>query len=80
MSEKRPHEVRISVQQDGCGAFGGAYGHNGGGDGYMSSVQVSPDGRRVAVVLVNGYGESGAAQDHGSQTLFDRMQRLYCAG
>jgi D-alanyl-D-alanine carboxypeptidase len=68
------------AQQDGCGAFHMAYGHNGGGDGCMSSVQVSPDGSRVAVVLANGYGKSGAAQDHGSETLFNAMQRLYCAG
>ena len=67
------------IQQDGCAAPGLAYGHNGGGDGYMSSVQVSPDGSRVAVVLVNGYAASNAAQDHGSATLFNTMQRLYCS-
>ena len=33
----------------------------------MSSVQVSPDGSRVAVVLINGYGASTAAQDHGER-------------
>ena len=45
----------------------------------MSSVQVSLDGSRVAVLLVNGYGASNAAQAHGSATLFNTMQRLYCA-
>jgi len=68
----------VMIQQDGCAAPGLAYGHNGGGDGYMSSVQVSPDGSRVAVLLVNGYGVSNAAQDDGSTTLFNTMQRLYC--
>jgi hypothetical protein len=67
------------IQLDGCAAPIVAYGHNGGGDGYMSSVQVSLDGTRVAVVLVNGYGASNAAQDEGSATLFNTMQRLYCA-
>jgi D-alanyl-D-alanine carboxypeptidase len=70
----------IVQQEDGCGAFRGAYGHNGGGDGYMSSTQVSPDGSRVAVLLVNGFATSSAAQDQGRQTLFATMQRLYCAG
>jgi D-alanyl-D-alanine carboxypeptidase len=69
----------IVTQQDGCPAPGLAYGHNGGGDGYMSSVQVSPDGSRVAVVLVNGYATTNAAQNHGSATAFNTMQRLYCA-
>jgi hypothetical protein len=32
----------------------------------------------VAVVLVNGYGATGAADDRGGSTLFDAMQRLYC--
>jgi hypothetical protein len=67
------------IQQDGCATPGLAYGHNGAGDGYMSSVQVSPDGSRVAVVLVNGYAASSAAQDQGSATLFNTMQRLYCS-
>ena len=69
----------IVIQRDGCAAPIVAYGHNGGGDGYMSSVQVSLDGSRVAVLLVNGYGASNAAQDHGSATLFNTVQRLYCA-
>ncbi len=69
----------VVIQQDGCATPGFAYGHNGAGDGYMSSVQVSSDGSRVAVLLVNGYGASSAAQDSGSVTLFNTMQRLYCA-
>jgi D-alanyl-D-alanine carboxypeptidase len=69
----------VMIQPDGCATPGLGYGHNGGGDGYMSSVQVSPDGSRVAVVLVNGYAASSAAQDQGSATLFNTMQRLYCS-
>ena len=65
----------VVIQQDGCATPGVAYGHNGGGDGYMSSVQVSPDGSRVAVLLVNGYAASSAAQD----APFNMMQRLYCS-
>jgi D-alanyl-D-alanine carboxypeptidase len=70
----------IVVQRDGCGAFVSAYGHNGGGDGYMSSVQISPDGSRVAVLLINGYWGSQLAQDSTSLTTMTTMQRLYCAG
>ena len=70
----------IVIQTDGCATPGLAYGHNGGGDGYMSSVQVSPDGRRVAVVLANGYATSSAAQDAGGTAVGNAMQRLYCAG
>jgi D-alanyl-D-alanine carboxypeptidase len=69
----------VVVQQDGCG-FGTAYGHNGGGGGYMTSAQVSPNGSRVAVVLINGYWGSQLAQDSTSQTMTTTMQRLYCAG
>jgi D-alanyl-D-alanine carboxypeptidase len=69
----------VMIQQDGCATPGLAYGHNGAGDAYMSSVQVSPDGSRVAVVLVNGFAASSAAQDQGSATLFNTMQRLYCS-
>ena len=46
----------------------------------MSSVQVSPDGSRVAVVLINGYGASTAAQDNAGAVLFNTMQSLYCGG
>lgn len=70
----------IVIQSDGCATPGVAYGHNGGGDGYMSSVQVSTDGSRVAVLLVNGYATSAAAQGQASTTLFNAMQRLYCSG
>ena len=69
----------VVIQQDGCATPGLAYAHNGGGDGYMSSVQVSPDGSRVAVLLANGYAASTAAQDHGGGILFNTMQRLYCS-
>jgi D-alanyl-D-alanine carboxypeptidase len=71
----------IFTQLDGCTPAGGlAFGHNGGGEGYMSSVQVSRDGSQVAVVLINGYGASNAAQDHASTVLFNTMQSLYCGG
>ena len=42
----------------------------------MSYEQVSADRSRVAVLLVNGYGESNAAQDQVGATPFDTMQRL----
>ena len=45
----------------------------------MFYEQVSADRSRVAVLLVNGYGESNAAQDQVVATPFDTMQRLYRA-
>jgi D-alanyl-D-alanine carboxypeptidase len=33
---------------------GEAWSHNGGGPGWASTVAVSPDGKRVAVILLNG--------------------------
>ena len=69
----------IASQTDGCADGMLVYGHNGGGDGYMSSVQVSPDGSRVAVVLINGYGTSAAAQAHET-VMSNTMQSLYCGG
>ena len=52
-----------------------AYGHNGGGDGFTSSVYVSPDGDRVAVLLLNGRPVGGV----GDTTAFNAMRRLFCA-
>ena len=56
------------------GCAGIAYGHNGGGDGFSSSVFVSGNGRRVAVLLLNG-----RAGDRGDTAGYHAMLRLYCA-
>jgi D-alanyl-D-alanine carboxypeptidase len=61
------------IDESGC--TGVAYGHNGGGDGFTTSVFVSGDGRRVAVLLVNGR----TADDHGDALVHAAMNRLYCA-
>ena len=78
IGDNSSYGLGVVIQPDGCATPGVAYGHNGGGDGDMSSVQVSPNGSRVAVVLVNGYATSSAAQDRGGTKLSDTMQRLYC--
>ncbi len=74
------YALGTGVGPDGCGGSRPAYSHNGGGNGYMSSVQVSPDGRRVAIVLINGYYSSQMAQDNTGETIRTAMQRMYCAG
>ena len=51
------------------------YTHNGGGPAWSSSVVVSKDGSRVAVVLVNGRG--GATAD---EALSEAALRLFCRG
>jgi hypothetical protein len=58
---------------ESCG--GVVYDHNGGGDGFESNVYVSKDGRRVAVLLLNGR----TADNHGDAIAFHAMERLYCA-
>ena len=62
------------VDQSGCG--GTTYGHNGGGDGFESNVYVSGDGRRVAVLLLNGR----APDSGGDDIAFAAMRKMYCAG
>ena len=56
----------------GCG--GVAYGHSGGGAAFKTNVWVSGDGRRVAVLLLNGRGDAAADVRAGAA-----MTRLYCA-
>ena len=56
----------------GCG--GVAYGHSGGGAAFKTNVWVSGDGRRVAVLLLNGRGDAAADVRAGAA-----MNRLYCA-
>ncbi len=62
------------INASGCA--GTVYGHNGGGFGYETNVFVSGDGRRVAVLLLNGR----TADNHGDTEAFAAMSRLYCAG
>jgi D-alanyl-D-alanine carboxypeptidase len=58
-------------QPSGC--RGAAFGHSGGGWGFKTDVWVAGDGSRVAVVLLNGRGDTGT--DYGAAEL---MHRLYC--
>jgi len=62
----------IGVDQSGCA--GTAYGHNGGGAGFSSSIFVSEDGKRVAVLLLNGR----AAADPRDADVYAAMNELYC--
>ena len=56
------------------GSCGSAYGHSGGGAGYKAEALVSADGRRVAVLLLNGRG-SAADDSRAYSAIWD----LYCA-
>src|SRR5581483_5234705 len=69
----------VGVSQDGCAAEAQVFGHEGAGGGYMSAVHVSPDGKRVAVVLLNGFASTITAQNHEESVMVDAMKRLYCA-
>jgi D-alanyl-D-alanine carboxypeptidase len=54
---------------------GTAYAHNGGGAGWASSVAVSGDGERVAVLLLNGRATSDGADANTATALLE----LFCA-
>ena len=60
---------------DARGCAGMVYGHNGGGDGFESNVYVSGDGRRVAVLLLNGRAPASGGDDRASSA----MRAMYCA-
>jgi D-alanyl-D-alanine carboxypeptidase len=61
---KRPNEADYALGTGVTGTcVGRAYSHSGGGAGYSTSVLVSADGRRVAVVLANGRRADGSGDD-----------------
>lgn len=73
---KRPgtaYRLGTAVEDSVCA--GAAYAHNGGGFEFESNVYVSGDGRRVAVLLLNGRTESGT----GDVRAQEAMRNLYCA-
>jgi D-alanyl-D-alanine carboxypeptidase len=55
-------------------ACGTGYSHNGGGAGFTTSVYVSGDGSRVAVVLLN----ARTADSSGDQLARDAARELFC--
>jgi len=62
------------VKRSGCG--GTVYTHNGGGAGFKTSVFVSGDGKRVAVLLLNGNTLDSRADTVASVA----ANQLYCDG
>jgi D-alanyl-D-alanine carboxypeptidase len=73
---KRPgtaYRLGTGVEDSACA--GAVYAHNGGGFEFESNVYVSGDGRRVAVLLLNGRTESGV----GDVRAREAMRSLYCA-
>jgi D-alanyl-D-alanine carboxypeptidase len=73
-SASMSYGLGTGINPSGCAGMG--YSHNGGGAGYETNVFVSGDGRRVAVLLLNGR----TADNHGDEAAFEAMRRLYCAG
>jgi D-alanyl-D-alanine carboxypeptidase len=56
-----------------CG--GTSYDHNGGGESWASTVAVSADGSRVAVILLNGQRR----YDPVSTPYYEALLKLFCA-
>jgi D-alanyl-D-alanine carboxypeptidase len=73
-----PHEIGstyalgLGEAETPCGS---AFGHNGGGPGFKTSVLVSRDGARVAVLLLNGNTRDGRAD----AAAFRAAERLFCS-
>ena len=63
----------LSGQAPEPGACGGAFGHSGAGAGFKTDVLVSANGKRVAVLLMNG--RSGSA---GDEKAHRAIWQLYC--
>jgi D-alanyl-D-alanine carboxypeptidase len=59
---------------DPSGCAGTAYGHNGAGAAFSTSVFVSGDGKRVAVLLLNGRSADGSSD----VAVHAAMNELYC--
>jgi hypothetical protein len=73
---RRPgNDYRLGTAVDESFCAGPVYAHNGGGLGFESNVFVSGDGRRVAVVLLNGRTQGG----EGDARAAEAMRGLYCA-
>jgi D-alanyl-D-alanine carboxypeptidase len=68
-----PYGLGTAIIQTACAGPG--YNHGGGGLGFDTGVIVSPDGRRVAVLLLNGR----TADDHGDPIAISALESLYCA-
>jgi D-alanyl-D-alanine carboxypeptidase len=66
----------LGTAVDPSGCAGTAYGHNGGGAGFSTSVFVSGDGKRVAVLQLNGR----ASDNSSDEAVHGAMNALYCKG
>jgi hypothetical protein len=62
----------IGGDRTGCG--GAAFGHGGAGAGFKSNAWVSGDGKRVAVLLLNGRRDDGTTDVHSGNL----MATIYC--
>ena len=71
---RAPTSYGLGTDVDPSGCAGTAYGHNGGGAAFSSSVFVSGDGKRVAVLLVNGRAADGSSDT----AVYAAMNKLYC--
>ena len=66
------YALGVVVDRTPCGV---AYQHNGGGSAFKTSVFVSGDGSRVAVLLLNG----ATVDARGDTAAYAAARRLFCA-
>ena len=72
-SPHSPYGLGTGVADSGCAGM--AYVHGGAGAAFTTSVIVSGDGARVAVLLLNGRAPDG----YGDELARDVVRRLFCA-
>ncbi len=72
VSPAASYGLGTTVEPSGCA--GSVYGHNGGGAAFSTSVFVSGDGTRVAVLFVN----ARAADTSSDAAVHAAMNKLYC--
>ena len=74
MGAKSAYALGLVVVESGCA--GVVYQHGGAGPGFKTSVFVSGDGSRLAVLLANGNRRDALAY---YAQIDEAARRLYCA-
>ena len=71
----------LGLEVDALPCSGLTYHHGGASYATTSSIDVSPDGKRVAVILLNGntLGKANTLDPRGGNAVVTADHRLFCA-